>query len=91
MERYKSIFTETTLTSKDTMKKWANNTFSKELKELPKNDIVWLQDKAAKYHGYYLVTPSGFEYLGTMIPQAVFKKYNKEENDIEILKESSRK
>lgn len=90
MQRYKSIFSEGELTSKDSMNKWANSTFSKESKDLQKNDIVWLQDKASKYQGYYLVTNKGFEYLGSTLTQSIFKKYDKEEKDVEILKERSK-
>jgi len=91
MRKYNSIYNEVVLISKKSRNDWANRTFSKELKDLEENDIVWLQDKALRYHGYYLVTKEGFEYLDTYLTQSIFKKYNKEDKDVQILTENNKK
>lgn len=75
IKRYESIFKEASLNSNDSLKKWANDRFAKELSELKVGTIVWLQDKRSNYQGYYEVTKNGFLPLGSMPQGKDFKDY----------------
>ena len=89
MERYERKFSEqrdSVLVADCSKNEFANKYGRKYLSTLSPRDIVWLQDKSAKYHGFYLVTPKKqFKSLGTMPGQSIFKKYGVDQNDVEIL------
>ena len=95
MKRYKSKFEESRdsiLIPDESKNSWANSKFKNELNNLEINDIVWLQDKTSKYQGYYLVIKTNkgnsFKSLGSIVTSSIFKKYNQNEVDVPILKES---